>query len=184
MIVHAGDFTKSGTLSEALDFLQWFSHLNFKYKIFIAGPHDLLFDRDPGLVKQIIPSNVIYLEESGIEVGGLKIWGSPYNLHHGGAFSKTSSEIQHHWDKIPEGTNLVIVHNPPYGVLDKNAIGEHEGCKKLLRRLIRIEPTYFVCGHQRGDSTYEYHYGIHFINASLTNADFKITNKPVFKWYP
>jgi len=39
--------TKYGTAPEVHDFLQWFSHLNYKYKIFIAGTHDHLFEQEP-----------------------------------------------------------------------------------------------------------------------------------------
>ncbi len=185
MIIHAGDLTKNGTVAEVRDFLQWFAHLNYKYKIFIAGTHDHLFEQEPGLSKRMVPANVTYLEESGVEIGGLKIWGSPYNRYRSGnAFSRTADEIAKHWDKIPEDSNMVINNTPAYGVLDENANGEHEGCKELLRKLVRIEPTYFVCGHRHSDHSYEYHYGIHFINASLTNDEFKIMHKPVFRWYP
>ncbi len=185
MIVHAGDVTKGGTAGEVRDFLQWFSHLNYKHKIFIAGAHDHLFEEDPGMVRRMMPSNVVYLEESGVEIGGLKIWGSPYNPHRSGnAFTRMKEEINGHWNKIPEDSNMVIMHTPAYGVLDENANGEHEGSKELLRRLVRVEPTYFVCGHRHGERSYEYHYGIHFINASLANTENEIIHKPVFQWYP
>ena len=90
MIVHAGDLTKNGTAGEVRDFLQWFSHLHYKYKIFVAGTHDHLFEQEPELVRSMIPSNVTYLEDSGVEFGGLKIWGSPYNPHlSGNAFTRS-----------------------------------------------------------------------------------------------
>jgi len=44
MIIHAGNITKNGTFSEVEAFLQWFAHLNYKYKIFIAGTHDHFFE--------------------------------------------------------------------------------------------------------------------------------------------
>ncbi len=185
MIIHAGNITKNGTRSEVEDFLQWFVHLHYKFKIFIAGAHDHFFENEPRLARRLIPAGVIYLEESGVELGGLKIWGSPFNsANHGSAFSQTEDKITDHWEKIPDDSDMVIIHTPPYGILDKNATGEHEGSKALLRKLVRVEPRYFIYGHRHSTHGHEYRYGIHFINASVTNAEFEIAHKPVFQWYP
>jgi Icc-related predicted phosphoesterase len=182
MIIHAGDVTKNGTEAEVRDFLQWFSHLDYKYKIFIAGTHDHFFEQEPERVKEMIPSGVIYLEESGVEIEGLNIWGSPMNaFNHGSAFSKSKDEIAEHWEKIPDNSDLVIIRTPAYGVLDENPQGEHLGCKDLLRRLVKVEPLYFVCGYPEGLHGSEYNHGIHFINASLMNEKFEIIYKPVFQ---
>jgi len=150
-----------------------------------CGKHDHLFEQEPGVARRLIPSNVNYLEESGIEIGSLKIWGSPFNpYNHGSAFGRTEKEISDHWDRIPEDSNIVVVHTPAYGVLDQNASGEHEGSKELLRKLVKVEPNYFVCGHAHRSHGHQYHEGIHFINAALSNDEFKIIHKPVFQWYP
>ncbi len=185
MIVHAGNITKNGTRAEVEDFLQWFSSLPYKHKIFIAGAHDRFLETDPAAVRAMIPEGVVYLEESGVEIEGLKIWGSPYNCYnHGSAFSCDATEIVAHWEKIPAETDMVIIHTPAYGVLDENFKGEHEGSKELLRRLVKVEPKYFIYGHRQSTHGYEYRHGIHFINASVSNEEFKITHKPVFRWYP
>jgi len=93
-------------------------------------------------------------------MGGLKIWGSPYNSDHdGNAFRLTEDKIIDHWDKIPDDSDIVITHTPAYGVLDKNASGEHEGSKDLLRKLVRVEPKYFICGHRKSTHGHEYRYG-------------------------
>jgi Icc-related predicted phosphoesterase len=185
IIIHAGNFTKTGTELEAKDFLQWFSQLPYEHKIFIAGTHDHFFERDPERARQAVPSNVIYLEDSGVVIGGFKIWGSPYNLYnHGSAFSCTEAEIGAHWDRIPFNVDMVISHSPAYGLLDINGSGEHEGCKVLLRRLVRVEPRYVVCGHAVDGHGHEYYDGIHFINAAMGNQEFQLSHKPVFQWYP
>ena len=186
MIIHAGDFTKNGTESEAREFLHWFSHLNYKYRIFIAGMRDAFFEQEPGLVRKLLPSNVIYLEESGVEAGGFKIWGSPFNtFNHGSAFSVSAGdEIREHWNKIPDEVDIVIGRMPAYGVHDEEGSGDHIGCKDLLRKLVRVEPNYFVCGNLHGVHRYEYRHDINFINASLLNPEYKIAYKPVFQRNP
>jgi len=93
-------------------------------------------------------------------------------------------EISDHWDRIPEDSNIVVVHTPAYGVLDQNASGEHEGSKELLRKLVKVEPNYFVAVMHTGLTAINITEGIHFINAALSNDEFKIIHKPVFQWYP
>ncbi len=44
LLIHAGDITEYGTEEEVIDFLQWLLKQPFKYKIFIAGNHDLFFE--------------------------------------------------------------------------------------------------------------------------------------------
>ena len=41
IIVHSGDISFAGTGEEVLDFIEWLGDLDYKYKIFIAGNHDL-----------------------------------------------------------------------------------------------------------------------------------------------
>src|SRR5258708_37364693 len=93
MIVHAGNITKNGTPAEAVDFLQWFARLNYDYKIFIAGTHDHFFEDEPELARRLIPPGVIYIEESGVEIGGLNIWRSHHNsFNHGSSLSRTEDK--------------------------------------------------------------------------------------------
>jgi Icc-related predicted phosphoesterase len=182
MIVHAGDLTKHGTEEEVKDFLQWFSHLNYKYRVFIAGRHDHFFEEHPGKVARILPANVIYLQETGVEVGGINLWGSPFSTNHdGSAFGITHEhEIRDHWNKIPDDSDMVICRTPAYGIHDEDENGEHTGCKELMRKLVRVEPGYFVCGNVNDTHRFEYRYNTNFINASLLNQEYKVTYKPVF----
>ena len=47
VFIHAGDFTRCGSLPEVRDFINWVNKLPHKHKILIAGNHELTFD--PGL---------------------------------------------------------------------------------------------------------------------------------------
>lgn len=46
IFIHAGDFTKCGQLEEIVEFNQWLGRLPHKYKIVIAGNHELSFDNN------------------------------------------------------------------------------------------------------------------------------------------
>jgi hypothetical protein len=60
---------------EIKGFMKWFAKQNAKHKIFIAGNHDKLFENERTFALSLIPGNVIYLEDSGIELLGLKFYG-------------------------------------------------------------------------------------------------------------
>jgi len=69
VIIHAGDISKSGHPVEIEDFLDWFSKLKFKYKIFIAGNHDFFLEHaHPRVIEQMIRQDTkdetIYLNAS------------------------------------------------------------------------------------------------------------------------
>lgn len=82
MLIHAGDVTEYGSEEEIIDFLKWFAKQPFPYKIFIAGNHDLYLEQiSLPRLRKMIPRNVIYLQNSGVEVNGSKNLGLPgYSL--------------------------------------------------------------------------------------------------------
>ena len=171
ILIHAGDVSAGGTESQIKDFLKWFSEHEFKYKVFIAGNHDFLFEHDLETAKGLIPENVIYLQESSITVEGFKIYGTPITPYFlNWAFNRHPGEdIEKHVSKIPPDVDILISHGPPYGILDANVNGQHCGCPSLLAKIEKIKPKLLICGHiheaygQRliGQTT--------FINASLLN---------------
>ncbi len=181
MLIHAGDVSAGGTESQIKDFLRWFSEQDFKYKIFIAGNHDFLFERDLETAKGLIPENVIYLQESSITVEGFKIYGTPITPYFlNWAFNRHPGEdIEKHVNKIPPDVDILISHGPPYGILDINVNGHHCGCQSLSSKIEKIKPKLLICGHiheaygqrQIGKTT--------FINASLVNEKYWYQNDPV-----
>ena len=147
LIIHAGDISSRGLRSEISGFLSWFDALDFKYKIFIAGNHDYYFENELQItIEDLIPSDIIYLNDSGIEIEGHQFWGSPvqpwfynwaFNRHRG-------SDIRKHWNLIPQETDILITHGPAFGKLDVTVRGEHVGCADLLAMpyaFIRPIPT-------------------------------------------
>lgn len=65
LLIHAGDFSMIGTKEEAIDFLEWFTVLPHKHKVFICGNHDeALFN---GKLKGL-PSNCYYLNYSSVTI--------------------------------------------------------------------------------------------------------------------
>ena len=149
ILVHAGDCTKMGRTEEVAEFSHWFASHPHKHKVMIAGNHDFLFQRDPGLAKQMLDPSIIYLQDSEAEVMGLKFYGSPWQPWFcGWAFNlRNPSELRERWDLIPEDTDVLITHGPPLGILDFTVGGEFAGCEELRQVVKAVKPFAHVFGH-------------------------------------
>ena len=56
LLIHAGDVTNVGRENEVRDFINWFNGIEgFKRKIFIAGNHDLSFERTDNFLPVHLP---------------------------------------------------------------------------------------------------------------------------------
>ena len=184
MIIHAGDISYRGTTKEVENALDWFSNLDFKHKILVPGNHDFLFEVDFNKALTMCQSRgITVLIDSMIEVEGIKIWGSPITpWFHNWAFNRfRGSSIQAHWDKIPEGIDILVTHGPPayIGSLCETQEGEDVGCQDLYNAIRRVKPKYCVFGHiHEGYGMREFD-GIKYINASYLNRAYKPTNLPI-----
>jgi len=183
VLVFCGDLTTRGALSEVKEFAEFVKNLDYKYKIAIAGNHDFCFDDERKTEAELIFANngIIYLNDSGIEIDGIKFWGSPIQpWYHDWAFNRArGEEIKKHWDLIPLDTDVLIIHGPPYGILDLCASGERVGCHDLLEYVKRIKPAINAFGHiheSHGDVVLD---GVKFINASSLDKSYKSTFPPI-----
>jgi Icc-related predicted phosphoesterase len=180
ILIHAGDSTMAGRIEEMAAFNAWLGTLPHKHKIIIAGNHDLLFQHSPTLARSLI-TNAIYLEDSLIEVEGLKIYGSPwqpwfmnwaFNLERG-------DEIRRKWDLIPQGVDILITHGPPYYFLDLTADGQRAGCEELAEYVARLKPKAHIFGHIHEGYGVQDWRGIKFINASICDERYRPINAPI-----
>ncbi len=182
LLIHAGDVSNHGTKNQIEAFLKWFSEQDFNYKIFIAGNHDFLFENEtPESIEALIPDDVTYLNDSEITIEGIKIWGSPIQPEFmDWAFNrKRGAEIKTHWDLIPNETDILITHGPPYGILDKNMRGMSCGCEELKKAVDRTQPKLHIFGHIHEGHGIEQIDNTTFINASQLNYRYSLTNEPL-----
>ena len=137
---------------EVLNFIEWFSKLPIKNKIMIAGNHDSSIENG-FITKEFIQSKgIYYLENSGIILDGINIWGSPHAPTFGDwSFMKARAKLDRVWQNIPKDVNILIVHGPPKGFLDltynRNRDIERCGCNALKKRVLEIEPDIVMFGH-------------------------------------
>lgn len=182
MIIHAGDVSKRGTVSQVEDFLAWYAGLPFKYKIFIAGNHDFFFERATDeAISALVPDGVIYLNDSGISIEGIHIWGSPIQpWFHDWAFNRArGSVIRKHWELIPSHTDILITHGPVAHILDRTSMGEHVGCEDLRMKVDELKPKYHICGHIHEAYGVVVKEQTTFINASVMDLAYKLVHVPI-----
>jgi Icc-related predicted phosphoesterase len=184
IIVHAGDISYRGKVWEVEEFIEWYKSLPFKNKIMIAGNHDFLFEQDPEKSKEIldrIGSDIIYLNDSGVELEGLKFWGSPVTpWFHNWAFNRVEDEINRHWDLIPNNINVLITHGPPYLTLDATKTGLRVGCPRLANKIKDLSDLKIhVFGHIHEASGIAEKDNIIYVNASVLDFYYEVRNSPV-----
>jgi Icc-related predicted phosphoesterase len=183
MLIHCGDFSRKGRREEVEDFLAWFSKQPHRHKVLIAGNHDFMAERDPYLFQILLPSNVVYLNDEGCEIGGLHIWGSPIQpWFFDWAFNRQRGEdIRKHWELIPEDTDILLTHGPPYGILDMvQRDSRPVGCRDLLKK---VKDTPAIRLHAFGHIHEGYGQleqdGQLFINASILDVEYRMVNRPI-----
>ncbi|HMO82131.1 MAG TPA: metallophosphatase domain-containing protein [Pyrinomonadaceae bacterium] len=188
LLIHSGDATINGSSAEIAAFDAWFSSLPHKHKIFVAGNHDWLFERDNALARSMLDDSVVYLQDSSVEIDGLKIYGSPwqprffdwaFNLMRG-------PELAEKWRLIPNDIDILITHGPPKGILDevpRNWGIENTGCEELRKRMEQIAGSgrikLHVFGHIHcGYGTHD-EFGVKFVNASTCDEQYRPTQPPI-----
>lgn len=139
--------------NEVLNFLEWFSSLNIKHKIMIAGNHDTCIEKRLITPGDIHSKGIIYLENSLTEIEGLKIWGSPITPEFGvgWAFNRKKDKINKTWETIPNDVNIIVTHGPPKTIMDlsydSNRVLEFCGCSALYKHIEKINPKAVLFGH-------------------------------------
>jgi len=145
----------------------------------VAGNHDLLFEEHPQYATN---ASWKYLHDSGCEVGGLKIWGSPWQptFGQGWAFNLDESQLADKWALIPDDTDILLLHGPPRGYGDYSPFGnEHCGSPSLLQRIVEIKPRLVVSGHIHSGNGVRHLGRTTIVNASYVNEQYRPAFPPL-----
>lgn len=187
ILIHAGDFTGTGSAPQAIAFLQWFESLPVKHKIFVAGNHDRVCNSStwPEILAQYAP-NCHYLYNSSVTINGYKIWGSPYSNTFGHwEFMHDDEDLAKIWRKIPADTDIVVTHGPAYGTGDlvdndyEPGRDKHVGSQSLRDRLKNLKKVRLhVTGHiHEAQGTYLGKWTT--VNASICDVNYVPFNQPI-----
>jgi len=199
ILVHSGDFTDRGTVEELNHFKTLLDSLPHPNKIVVAGNHDYnLDDKLPERVQQFFGSSCVYLQDSSIEILGIKFYGTPWTPI-GMSFHSRGESLTAMFDRIPDDTDFLITHSPPYNVLDlaytrptplnqettqckdcnlkHPQYYKHWGVKSLKNRVLQVNPKVHQFGHVHDDGG-----KIHTIpgfDTYFVNAAVDLYHKPI-----
>ena len=167
IVIHSGDFTMAGSEAEAIDFMNWFCSLPYKHKIFICGNHDecIYGANIDGLDK-----NVYYLNNSGIEIEGFKIFGIPM-------FMRDGKKRETYYKNTPSDTDILITHAPPFGIMDFDGRRNY-GSEVLLQKVSEISPKLHLFGHIHNAHGIQKINGSIFSNGAIMNDSYENMQSP------
>lgn len=181
ILVHCGDVSNVGKPHEIKEFLDWFSNTDFTHKVFIAGNHDFGFQYVDTIAPEYIEKGVHYLFDSGVEIDGIKFYGSPWQPEfYDWAFNLPRGEkLAEKWAKIPGNTDILITHGPAYRMIDYTIQGQMVGCEDLFNRIMEVKPKIHACGHIHWAYGQKSFNDVEFINAAVLNERYEHENKPI-----
>ncbi|EFR03125.1 hypothetical protein MGYG_09114 [Nannizzia gypsea CBS 118893] len=161
LLIHAGDLTQHGSFEELHGQFQWLSALPHPHKIVVAGNHDLLLDPDfvkrhPTRIPKDSGSSIFSLDSYDVDYlqdrfvtlrfsngRRLNVYGSPQTPEFG-IWAFQYPAIRDVWTRrIPDKTDVVVVHGPPVLHYDTGKKGDGY----ILRELRRVRPQLVVFGH-------------------------------------
>ncbi|KOC17314.1 Ser/Thr protein [Aspergillus flavus AF70] len=183
VLIHAGDLTNQGSITELRKTINWVAAADFEVKIVICGNHDITLDpnfyakhgpkfhnqrlEDPQECIEVVTasSSIVFLRHQSALVrltrpNGpntiFKVFGSPFSQSPGTwAWGYESVDAAALWSRIPLDTDLVVTHTPPHSHCDRRATGGSVGCEALRQALARVRPSLAICGHVHESRGYE-----------------------------
>lgn len=188
VLISAGDYSYRGESEIVEAFHAWLYKQPANNIISVQGNHELWVERNFEKAKEIaerVCPGVHFIEEGPIEINGVKFWCSAftpwfydwaYNVQRG-------SEIDEHWKKIPEDTNILITHGPPFDVLDvvyfpDGTPKDNVGCWNLKARIKQIKPDIHIFGHIHNSHGQKHEDGISYFNVCICDEMY-IPSNPI-----
>lgn len=133
------------------------------------------------------PSNVHFLVDAGIEVNGVRIYGSPWVpiISHSWAYEAESKILEEKFSKIPDGLDILITHSPPkHQLLGVSCFygkdSDDFGSIELTRAIEKKKPKFAFCGHiHTGDHSKNIIGDTSTYNVSRLDESYDIHYKPL-----
>jgi Icc-related predicted phosphoesterase len=117
-----------------------------------------------------------------VTIAGLRIWMTPWsNQFMRWAWMKPPLSLLPYYARIPEGLDVLVSHQPPYGCGDRypnlqTGKYEHIGSQELRDAIRRVRPQVVICGHLHdGHGVYDIE-GIPVYNVSVVNDAYQLVH--------
>lgn len=160
VLIHTGDYSfinKYADLilmgKELTEFNNYLGSIKHKYGtiLFTPGNHDFIFEKHLEIAKDLL-TNATLLLNSGTEIDGVKFYGTPSQpVFCNWAFNHLDRDRKFFYGAIPDDTDVLLTHCPPYEILDlvgrSYSKGQNVGCPILLERVNEVKPKLHCFGH-------------------------------------
>lgn len=181
VLIHCGDFTNGFQRdpNELENIDGWFHQQEFQHVLCVAGNHDFAAENRV-LRGEPVFQNAMFLQDESVMISGLKFYGAPWvpDLQ-SWAFCLAEDEMRSKWEQIPDDTDVLITHTPPWHTLDRSSDSEMPcGCSHLAARIADLNLKMHCFGHIHASYGRLKRDGVIFLNASAMNSNFEIVNKP------
>jgi Icc-related predicted phosphoesterase len=186
VLIHCGDYSIFGEYEETKKFFDWFDSQPAKHKIAIPGNHEVgicpFKSRDTrGKIMELIKSydNITFLIDDHVVIDGVKFYGTPwcggehFIMYRWGFYLEGYEQRAQIFNNIPDDTDVLISHSPPFDILDK-CDGRTLGCLALLEKIEQVKPLVSCFGHIHSSNGYKERGGTHFFNCSNLGENYKV----------
>jgi len=189
ILIHTGDFSKRMRADEVdrtmADFNAFLQTLPHQHKIVISGNHEIGLN---GLNRSDIQNRLpacTYLQDTSITIHGIKFYGTPWTSSCRMGFSASHEQLQEKWRAIPDDTDVLLTHMPPFMIMDlawqnRNSTAEeckycgkshrnyrHWGNYDLRQRVLAMKPKAHLYGHVHDDVGIKQVQDVVFINSAM-----------------
>jgi Icc-related predicted phosphoesterase len=182
LLLFAGDLQLNNH-DNGENFIEWIHDLPYTNKVMVFGNHDGNYMHTLDYVRENGYSDITFLMNSRGTIGSINIFGSPYSVvipNHSWWFSENDEALEKIWRGIPTSTNILLTHCPPLGILDRTIDGFNVGSESLSRRIKELPNLkYHIFGHIQEAYGVKKIGNVTYINASLLNEKYSLTNLPI-----
>lgn len=180
VLIHCGDFC-DGFSRDPNDIRRiddWFGKQRFRHKLCVGGNHD--FEAQEHAEANPLFLNATYLVDAAITIEGVQFYGAPWvPTLDSWAYYLSDDELREKWKLIPDATDVLITHTPPWHILDRTGNSSiHCGCSHLAARVAELDLKLHCFGHNHSSYGRLDQDGTTFLNASAVNSEYEITNAP------
>ena len=180
VLIHCGDFCDGfhpdGEDLQRID--DWFGAQHFRHVLCVGGNHDFVAQDYTGDGPMF--NNATYLLDTSALIDGVRFYGSPWvPMLERWAYYLPDDDLRSKWSKIPDDTDVLITHTPPWHTLDSPRDPTvHCGCSHLAARIADLSLRLHCFGHNHASYGRVERDGVTYLNASAVNSDFDIANSP------
>ena len=182
-LVHCGDVlradvTRGDGEAQLRRLGAWLAAQDHGRVLVTGGNHDRTLEASsPARVAELLGPRVEYVAHGGVDVGGARLFLSPYSNPNTARSRNSAFQGKTHGDALcanfakfhaSKAVDVLCTHGPPAGVLDGG-----RGSRRVARLVDEFKPAYHVFGHQHNRPGTAVLGGTTFVNCSNTDGRFQ-----------